>query len=145
MRIFIAGIVQGSYQDLIIHNQDYRDAIKAILRTHIPDADLVCLMDLHPNSVNYGPELAQRTMFELIEEAERADVVIAYLPEASMGTALEIWAAYERGIPIISISPMVENWVVKFLSTWLFPTIEDFASFLTNGGAMEIERRVRGE
>jgi hypothetical protein len=50
MRIFIAGIVQGSYQDLIIHNQDYRDAIKAILRTHIPDADLVCLMDLHPNS-----------------------------------------------------------------------------------------------
>jgi nucleoside 2-deoxyribosyltransferase len=84
-------------------------------------------------------------MFELIEEAERADVVIAYLPEASMGTALEIWAAYERGIPIISISPMVENWVVKFLSTWLFPTIEDFASFLTNGGAMEIERRVRGE
>jgi len=70
----------------------------------------------------------------LIVEAGRADIVVAYLSEASMGTALEMWRAYEKGIPILTISPLAENWVVKFLSTQVFATLEEFEAFVGEGG-----------
>ena len=45
----------------------------------------------------------ERTLLEMAEEAARADVLIAYVPEASMGTAVEIWEAYRAGKPILTI------------------------------------------
>ena len=66
-------------------------------------------------------------------EAARADVLIAYLPEASMGTAVEMWEAHRAGKPVLTISPLAENWVVRFLSTRVFPSLVAFESFVAEG------------
>jgi len=60
-------------------------------------------------------------------------VLIAYLPEASMGTALEIWEASRAGRIILTISPLAENWVIKALATRNFVTLEEFADFVLQG------------
>jgi hypothetical protein len=60
------------------------------------------------------------------------------VPEASMGTAIEMWQAYGAGIPVVSISPMFDNWVIKFLSARAFATLEEFAEFIASGGLLEL-------
>lgn len=134
LRFFIAGIMQGSRQDLDICSQDYRTAITDIILERYPEAEIVCPLDLYPDSPYYGPEEGKRTFMDLTTRAREADVLIAYLPEASMGTAIEMWEAHGAGIPILTISPMVENWVVKFLSTRIFPGLADFARFISDDG-----------
>lgn len=134
MRIFIAGIMQGSRQDDDICGQDYRHTVKQVILGKYPDAEIVCPFELYPDSPAYGAEDAMRTFLDLAERAKEADIVIAYLPEASMGTAIEMWQAYGAGARILSISPMSENWVVKFLSDEVFATMEEFSQFISDGG-----------
>lgn len=126
--------MQGSRTDVGIHDQSYHVAIGAAIKARFTDAEIVDPIELHPDAgLSYGPEEARRAMLELTEEAARADVLIAYLPEASMGTAVEMWQAYRAGRPILTISPLGENWVVKFLSTRVFPSLGAFESFVAEG------------
>lgn len=134
MRFFVAGIMQGSRQDPDICSQDYRTAIREIILQKYPQAEIICPFDLYPESPYYGPEDGKRTFLDLAHRAKEADFLIAYLPEASMGTAIEMWQAYGEGVPILSISPMAENWVIKFLSARTFATLEQFAEFVDNDG-----------
>ena len=134
MRFFISGVMQGSRLDKGICDQDYRKIIKAIIKARLPEAEVIDPLELHPDSVDYGPEEGKRVLLEMAEEAARADVLIAYVPEASMGTAIEMWRAYRAGRVVLTISPLAENWVVKFLSTRVFPTLQDFEAFVTDGG-----------
>ncbi len=134
MRFFVAGIMQGSRQDPDICSQDYRTAIREIILQKYPQAEIICPFDLYPESPYYGPEDGKRTFLDLADRAKEADFLIAYLPEASMGTAIEMWQAYGEGVPILSISPMAENWVIKFLSARTFATLEQFAEFVDNDG-----------
>ena len=134
MRFFISGIMQGSRPDKGICDQDYRKIIKAIIKARLPEAEVIDPLELPPDSVDYGPEEGKRVLLEMAEEAARADVLIAYVPEASMGTAIEMWRAYRAGRVVLTISPLAENWVVKFLSTRVFPTLQDFEAFVADGG-----------
>jgi hypothetical protein len=134
LRFFIAGIMQGSRQDPDICSQDYRTAIREIILQKYPQAEIICPFDLYPESPYYGPEDGKRTFLDLADRAKEADFLIAYLPEASMGTAIEMWQAYGEGVPILSISPMAENWVIKFLSARTFATLQEFAEFVDNDG-----------
>lgn len=134
MRFFVAGIMQGSRQDPDICSQDYRTAIREIILQKYPQAKIICPFDLYPESPYYGPEDGKRTFLDLVNRAKEADFLIAYLPEASMGTAIEMWQAYGEGVPILSISPMAENWVIKFLSARTFATLQEFAEFVDNDG-----------
>ena len=107
MRFFVAGIMQGSRSDVGVHDQSYRAAIRSAIRGRFAEAEIIDPIELHPDAgVNYGPEEAKRVLLELAEEAARADVLIAYVPEASMGTAVEMWQAYQAGKPIFTISPI---------------------------------------
>ncbi len=138
LRFFIAGIIQGSRAEADIHDQDYRASIRAAVKARFTGAEIIDPMELHPDSgVKYGPEKARRTLLEMAEEAGQADVLIAYVPEASMGTAVEMWEAHQAGKPILTISPLTENWVVRFLSTRVFACIGAFESFVAEG---ELER-----
>lgn len=134
MRFFISGVMQGSRLDKGICDQDYRKIIKAIIKARLPEAEVIDPLELHPDSVDYGPEEGKRVLLEMAEEAARADVLIAYVPEASMGTAIEMWRAYRAGRVVLTISPLAENWVVKFFSTRVFPTLQDFEAFVADGG-----------
>jgi len=98
LRFFIAGIIQGSRTDISIHDQSYREAIGAIIRSRFPEAEIIDPLELHPDAgMNYGPDEAKQALLEMAQEAARADVLIAYVPEASMGTAVEMWQAYRHG------------------------------------------------
>ena len=66
-----------------------------------------------------------------VSQATSVDVVIAYLPEASMGTAIEMWEAARNGVTVWAISPLKSNWVVKFFSHKLFASIQELESYLS--------------
>ena len=132
MRFFLAGIIQGS-KGRGIHAQDYRHRIKAALRRAFPHDEVFCPMEHHPNSIRYGQSIARNTFFQLMSAAAEADVLVAYLPEASMGTAIEMWEAHRAGKRIVCISPLRKNWVVQFLSHQLYDSLEDFEAAAQDG------------
>lgn len=138
MRFFLSGVIQGSIVGLAISSQSYRDELKALLRESFPHPEhvLLCPIELYPDALNFSPEEGKEAFERLVEEAAGADAVIAYLPTASNGTAIEIWEAAKRGTPVFTISPMTENWVIKFYSTRVFPTMDDFAAFVRSGELM---------
>ena len=133
--------MQGSLAEAAIHDQSYRVVIGAAIKARFVEAEIIDPMELHPDGAHYGPEEAKRTLLEMMAEAAQADVLIAYLPEASMGTAVEMWEAHRAGKPVLTISPLAENWVVRFLSTRVFPSLAAFESFVAEG---ELEELMEG-
>jgi uncharacterized protein (DUF849 family) len=134
MRVFIAGVMQGSRIDDKVSDQRYRETVARILRENLKDVEIIDPWALHPNSESYSVERARETFFGMNELAAQADAVVAYLPEASMGTAVEMWQAYSAGAKVYCVSPMTQNWVVKLLATEIFPNLEAFESFVSSGG-----------
>ena len=51
-----------------------------------------------------------------VRALREVDVVLAFLPEAWMGTAIEMWHAFHQGKAVVTISPLAHNWAVQFLS-----------------------------
>jgi len=126
-RVFICGIIQGSHKGIDVHGQDYRTRIRQIVEKYLPSAEVYCPVSLHPESPAYGDKKAFEVFEESIEAARESDLLIAYLPEASMGSAIEMWEAKRAGVKIISITPLRENWVVRYASDLMLDSIEDLA------------------
>jgi len=126
MRVFIAGVMQGSNQAEGIADQGYREEITRALLARWPDLEVIDPFALHPASVEYDDLLAKETLFGMMELARGSDLVIAFAPNASMGTALEMYAAHQAGVPVVTISPMGHNWVVRSLSQRVFTDLESF-------------------
>jgi nucleoside 2-deoxyribosyltransferase len=130
MKVFLAGVMQASLPGKGIVDQSYRNALGEALLAKWPELDVVDPLVLHPNSVEYDDEAARVTLFALVTLASSCDLVIAYVPQASMGTALEMNAAYEKGVPVIAISPLRENWVIRAVATRVFPDLGAFVAYL---------------
>jgi hypothetical protein len=142
MHLFIGGIMQGSKREMAVHDQDYRDRIAAIVHRHHPDIEIVDPLKLHPDSVGYTQERAVETFLAMLDRAASADMLVAYLPEASMGTALEIWRARQAGKPVFVISPMANNWMLWATATRIFPDIDAFSAFVADGSLVPyVDRR----
>ena len=127
---FLAGIIQGSNTGKSLQNQDYRNRIKALLRRHFLQAKIFDPVEKHPDSVNYDYRTGESVFLGYIKLATECDCMIAFLPEASMGTAVEMWECYKKGVPVWTVSPMKENWSVKFLSKRIFGTLDEFELYL---------------
>lgn len=130
---FVAGIIQGSIKEEEIHNQDYRQYIKDILKKRYPKANIQCSIELYPDSLTYSEAKQRVAFFDLMQKTGEADILIVYLPEASMGSAIEMWEAYRNKHVIIAISPLNVNWVVRFLSSEIIPDLTSFTTFVENG------------
>lgn len=130
VRVFIAGVMQASGLSKGIVDQRYRAEIRAVLLARWPELDVVDPFELHPNSVEYRDTEAKETLFRMIELARSSDLMVAYAPVASMGTALEMYAAHLQQVPVLTISPMADNWVVRALSTRVFPDLASFSDFV---------------
>ncbi len=139
-RVFIGGIMQGSRRENTIDAQDYRRIIGECLYSHLHHVEVIDPFELHPNSVAYNTDEARRTLIGLAQTASWADAVVVFVPEASMGTALEMWEAYRSQKPIFAISPLVYNWVVRCLATCVFADLEEFCAFVASG---DFERSLR--
>jgi hypothetical protein len=132
MRVFICGIIQGSISDLAVHGQAYRNRLRQLVETHLPDAEIYCPVSLHPESIKYDDTTAFRVFEESIDVARRSDLLVAYLPEASMGSAIEMWEAKRAGVKVVTITPLEHNWVVKYASDLVVGSIEEFEDLLKN-------------
>jgi len=131
--IFLAGIIQGSLKDRSIHAQTYRDGLLGLLRATFPGLEVYCPIENYPESLSFSDETARATFLGLMARAAEADVLVAYVPEASMGTAIEMWQAHSRGRVVVAISPMAANWAVRFLSTVVLPDSAAFEQFVRSG------------
>lgn len=134
MKVFIAGIMQGSRLDKDVEDQGYRERIASAIRARMPDADILDPWALHPDSPTYDFEHGKQIYLSLNDAAAQAQVLVAYVPQASMGTAIEMWQAFQAGARIYTISPLTENWVVKFLSDRVFATLDEFTQFVEHDG-----------
>lgn len=133
LRIFIAGIMQGSHVGAVIHHQGYRQRLAALLSAAFPHAEIYDPLADHQQSLTYEDDLARQVFFHHIRLCSEVDVVVAYLPEASLGTAIEMWEARRHGRRVLTISPLKHNWAVKFLSDQVYGDLEEFAAALAAG------------
>ena len=123
----------GSIREMAIHEQGYRDEIAALVRRYHPETEIVDPLKLHPDSVRYSREEAVATFLAMLDEAAAADVLVAYLPEASLGTAIEVWRAYAAGKPVYVISPMANNWTLWATATRIFADLAAFEAYVASG------------
>jgi hypothetical protein len=139
MRIFLAGIMQGSHAEKLLHAQDYRAHITELLKVHLPEAEIYDPRANHAQSLGYDRARGRDVFFRHNFMCREVDVLLAFVPEASMGTAIEMWEAYQHGAAVITISPLKHNWAVKFLSHALYADLATFEAALGSG---EIARRI---
>jgi len=138
-RVFIAGIIQGSCRGKGVWRQDYRSRLKEVLAKAFPHWEIYCPVENHPESVEYTDQEARDTFMYHLDLVKGSSLLVAYLPSASMGTAVEMWEAYREGIPIWTVTPMLENWVIRITSTRIFPTLEALEEFLKASPSPEAE------
>ena len=143
MRIFLAGIIQGSQRAERIHAQDYRARLAKVLRTSIPEAEVYDPFAEHHESVTYSDELGRSVFFHHNALCREMDAVVAFLPEASMGTAIEMWEAWQNGVAVFAVTPPTTNWVVRFLTHRVYETLEEFETAVQSGEVAEIIQKVR--
>jgi len=139
MRVFLAGIMQGSHLGSALHNQSYRERIKELLVAHLPHCEIYDPLADHTNSLEYDDQLGRTVFFRHAHLCREVNVVLAFVPQASMGTAIEMWEAHQAGRIVITISPMKHNWAVRFLSHAVYTDLEEFEEAVTSG---EFARRL---
>ena len=133
MDVFLAGIIQGSLVEAEINSQDWREPIKRSLARHLPQAEVYCHYTQHPNSIDYDLPAIRETLADGNARAAACDLLVAYVPSASMGSALEIYEAYRGGAVVVAITPMAANWVVRAYSDRVVPDLEAFEALAASG------------
>lgn len=129
MKVWISGIVHGSRLDGGLHGQEYRERIHQALSARYHDVLLAS-----PEALETGAaEDEEAVFFRQVGKVISADVLVAYLPEASMGAAIEMWEAWKNSRPIITISPLSATWVVRFLSSLVVPDLDSFEAKVAEG------------
>jgi hypothetical protein len=137
MKIFIAGIMQGSKTGKGMQDQNYREMISDVIKNKHPNLEIVDPFTLFPDSVEYGDQKAKQVLLSMASEAGSSDLLISYLPEASLGTALEMIRAYDNNRPILCISPLEKNWFIKAVSSKIFINLEEFLIWVRKRGLSE--------
>ena len=133
MRFFLAGIMQGSHTTAALHDQEYRPRIAQLLHEHFADAEVYDPLAEHNGSLGYGEATGREVFFGHNLMCRQIDVLVAFLPEASMGTAIEMWEAFRHGAAVVSIGPLRVNWSVRFLSHAIYDDVEAFAAAIRSG------------
>jgi len=133
MRIFLAGIMQGSHLGAVLHQQDYRTQLRQLLAQHFPHAEIYDPLADHSDSLDYDEHRGRRVFYHHNRMCREVDLVVAFVPEASMGTAIEMWEAYRHGRRVVTISPLTHNWAVRYCSDAIYPDFEAFAAALADG------------
>lgn len=139
MNVFLAGIIQGSLVEATINNQDWREPIKQTLARHVPQAKVYCHYSEHPNSITYDLPEIRTTLADGIARAAACDLLIAYVPSASMGTAIEMYDAYRGGAAVVAVTPLAANWVIRAYSHRI---VADVAAFDALAACGELTRLV---
>ena len=120
--------------------------LKRLLKEHFPGADVYDPLADHQDSLDYDEERGRAVFYRHNRLCREVDVVVAFVPEASMGTAIEMWEAHEHGRGIvITISPLLHNWAVRFCSHVVFADFVEFEAALVTGTLPPLIERLRAE
>ena len=138
MRFFIAGIMQGSHVEAVLHGQDYREQLTTLLGRFYPDSDIYDPRFEHRESLDYNDQKGRDVFMMHNRMCGEVDVVVAFLPEASMGTAIEMWEAYCHGRTVVVISPLKHNWVVRYCSHMVLADVEALERALEDGSFQQL-------
>jgi imidazolonepropionase-like amidohydrolase len=152
MKYFLSGVMGGSGDGsttefgVQMKSQDYRTIVRQIITSVQPNATIIDPLQLGeeyssllypkgtPESSFWESDSDVQQMFSYaVKAAENVDVVVCYLPTASMGSAVELHCAFKKGCQIICICPggkMSTNWVVRSYADQVFNSMEEFASGL---------------
>lgn len=141
MKVFIGGIMQGQRQDDQIDSQTYRVQITKAFQKHAPEIGIIDPWALNPNSVDYDADTARHTFITMTRKVQESDLMIAYLPRMSMGTAMEMWEAYNAGIYIVAITPYIHHWAIRFTANEILPDLETLLTEIENGRLPQIVRQ----
>ena len=142
LRFFIAGIIQGSLPDTC-HPQDYRVEIGNLLKKAFPGSEVFDPVEEYPDSISYDDAKASAAFFDLMDRAGNHDVLVAFIPEASMGTAIELWNAHHAGSLVVSVSGLTRNWVVRYCSDLVLEDIAALERLIADGSlAAAIEAKL---
>ena len=133
MDVFLAGIIQGSKIEAEIHDQDWRGPIKAAIAKSLPAANVYCHYGRHPQSITYELPDIRETLADGNRRAAACDLLVAYIPSASMGTAIEMYEAARAGATVVAITPMDANWIVRAYADRILPDIDSFERFAASG------------
>ena len=144
MKIYISGVMQGSIKGDGIQEQGYRPIITEGIKVLHPEAEIFDPRAAFPDSPSFDDDRAKQALFFMADEAASSDVVIAYLPEASMGTALEMIRAYDNGKLVITITSLEKNWFIKGVSAKIFHSLDEFGSWIQQTDLYELIRRTVG-
>jgi hypothetical protein len=137
--------MQGSLTAATLHAQDYRGHLRQLIEAHFPEADVYDPLADHADSIDYDATTGRDVFFGHNCMCREVDVLIAFVPEASMGTAIEMWEAYQHGAAVFTISPMVHNWAIKFLSHEIFETLEACEEAVVDGRMRRRIGEIRGQ
>ena len=129
--VFLAGVIQGSQAGTRIEEQDYRKRLQNIFEKVDPDLEVYCPFEHHSDSVEYDDQEGKKVFLKHLDMAKTARLLVCYLPTASLGTSIELWECNKSKVPIVAISPMAHNWVLRFFTGMVFPTMDDFERWLT--------------
>lgn len=139
MKFFLAGIMQGSHAGDDLYSQSYRDDLRQMLAAAFPQAEIYDPFSDHNESIAYDDETARRVYYAHNRMCREVDCLIAFVPEASMGTAIEMWEAHEHGRGlVVAISPLTKNWAVKFCSHVIFESTAAFKAVVAGGELQEM-------
>jgi hypothetical protein len=130
MKIYISGVMQGSIKGHGIQGQGYRQIITDAIRVQHPDAEIFDPFTAFPDSVSFDQKRATEVLFFMSDEAASSDIVIAYLPEASMGTALEMVRAYDNEKVVLTITSLQKNWFIWAISEKIFLSLDEFIEWV---------------
>jgi hypothetical protein len=143
MRFFLAGIMQGSHLGAVLHHQGYRQRMIDLVARHFPAAKIYDPLADHGNSLAYTDDFGREVFFRHNRMCGEVDVVVAFVPEASMGTAIEMWEAWRHGRVVIAVSPLAHNWTIRFCSHAVYPDIESFERALAEGQVARVIEEAR--
>lgn len=129
-KIFISGPIQGMEDD-----QSYRDAIREICRRNgfepvdpwIREKVIYRMEDAHRARETWDFSFIRRDL----EDIQRCDILIAYLPRLSAGTCMEIFYAKLVGKKTITICGIEDPspWIIAH-SDIILRGIDELDSFL---------------
>jgi len=110
MRYFVGGVMQGASQANntinTLQSQDYRKIIKDIITQADKEAEIFDPFEAPSKLLGTSDEkklddtqyITELFKYNLDVIKNKTDIVVAYIPVASQGTAVEMWTAYQHGV-----------------------------------------------
>ncbi|MCD4656478.1 MAG: hypothetical protein K8S87_02925 [Planctomycetes bacterium] len=125
IKIFVSGIVHGSREN-DVYPQCYRKRIVDVIEKSWQSAIVICPTIVNSKSLTESVTETAKAFEQQLSLLKKSNIVVAYIPEASMGTAIEIYNASMRGKYVVTITPLISNRMIRMFSHDIYDSVDSF-------------------